>query len=440
MSADTVRAGETMKHLLMVTFSWPPRTGTGTWRPLKFAKYLPRFGWSPTVLTATGWGAARRRYLPPESPGGCPTIGVAPWGDEMLARGLGKLCWPVLAAAGIPRQRFVEAVAWRTRKWLNYPTPGSDFNRWVLPLAVEAARLARTGRFQAVYVTSPPDSMALVAGIVSRLTLLPLVLDFRDPWSENFEAFYTGPLKWLSRTLERLCIRCAAKVLVVTPRQRADLACLFPAFADKIVCVQNGFDPDDIPPPSVYQRGERFVVVLMGASYDPCAEVFEAIRMNSVADPEFGRRFLFFWMGAHERARAVARELSVEGNVELLPVQPHDAALDRAARADALWLEGPMKAGSHYVARGKTYEYIALGRPILGTGPRDVSLREIAERAGRARLIESRKPEDIARLLLDAFHDWQAGRLEGGTDAAYVSQFRRDVLTGRLADVLNEVT
>ena len=80
----------------------------------------------------------------------------------------------------------------------------------------------------------------------------------------------------------------------------------------------------------------------------------------------------------------------------------------------------------------------AVGRPILGTAPPGASLRPITERACGARLIPSRKPEDIARLLMDAFGQWQAGRLSAETDAAYVSRFRRDVLTGQLADVLNE--
>lgn len=40
-----------MKKLLIVTYYFPPSGGPGVQRVLKFAKYLPEFGWEPIVLT-----------------------------------------------------------------------------------------------------------------------------------------------------------------------------------------------------------------------------------------------------------------------------------------------------------------------------------------------------------------------------------------------------
>ena len=40
-----------MKRLLFVTYYFPPSGGPGVQRSLKFVKYLPEFGWRPTVLT-----------------------------------------------------------------------------------------------------------------------------------------------------------------------------------------------------------------------------------------------------------------------------------------------------------------------------------------------------------------------------------------------------
>ena len=40
-----------MKKVLIITYYWPPAGGSGVQRWLKFAKYLPKFGWNPIVYT-----------------------------------------------------------------------------------------------------------------------------------------------------------------------------------------------------------------------------------------------------------------------------------------------------------------------------------------------------------------------------------------------------
>src|SRR5688572_7689589 len=42
-----------MKRLLMIAFYFPPMVGSsGIQRTLRFARYLPQFGWEPLILTA----------------------------------------------------------------------------------------------------------------------------------------------------------------------------------------------------------------------------------------------------------------------------------------------------------------------------------------------------------------------------------------------------
>lgn len=50
----SIRAHDaTMKRLLMIAYHFPPIHGSsGVQRTLRFARYLPEFGWEPIVLTA----------------------------------------------------------------------------------------------------------------------------------------------------------------------------------------------------------------------------------------------------------------------------------------------------------------------------------------------------------------------------------------------------
>ena len=38
------------KRILIVSYYWPPAGGPGVQRWLKFVKYLPQFGWIPTLF------------------------------------------------------------------------------------------------------------------------------------------------------------------------------------------------------------------------------------------------------------------------------------------------------------------------------------------------------------------------------------------------------
>ncbi|MEW6061984.1 MAG: glycosyl transferase family 1, partial [Bacteroidota bacterium] len=40
-----------MRNVLVIAYYFPPLGGSGVQRVLKFVKYLPQFGWQPTVLT-----------------------------------------------------------------------------------------------------------------------------------------------------------------------------------------------------------------------------------------------------------------------------------------------------------------------------------------------------------------------------------------------------
>ena len=40
-----------MKRVLLIAYAYPPCSEIGAIRPAGLAKYLPRFGWEPTVLT-----------------------------------------------------------------------------------------------------------------------------------------------------------------------------------------------------------------------------------------------------------------------------------------------------------------------------------------------------------------------------------------------------
>ena len=52
-----------MRRILLIAFYYPPVEDVGSVRPAALAKYLPRFGWEPIVLTPRVQGAYRQSKL-----------------------------------------------------------------------------------------------------------------------------------------------------------------------------------------------------------------------------------------------------------------------------------------------------------------------------------------------------------------------------------------
>src|SRR5262245_42563463 len=61
-----------MKRILLIAYHFPPDSAVGALRPLKFAKYLPAYGWEPYILTVKpsyyeGLDASRLEEVPTPS-------------------------------------------------------------------------------------------------------------------------------------------------------------------------------------------------------------------------------------------------------------------------------------------------------------------------------------------------------------------------------------
>src|SRR5512142_2020915 len=61
-TAGTAGGAQQQRTVLVVAYYFPPMGLSGVQRTLKFVKYLPEFGWRPTVLTVTPTGYYAQDY------------------------------------------------------------------------------------------------------------------------------------------------------------------------------------------------------------------------------------------------------------------------------------------------------------------------------------------------------------------------------------------
>ena len=149
-----------MRRVLIIAYAFPPRPSAGSPRPGGLAaKYLPEFGWQPTVLT-------------PQLPAGKkPAAGLIETGDQDILSDLKRKLGMDgnrglheqfnLQLSSTPHSDFLHTrIIRKVKSVLTFPDPAKG---WV-PFAKQALNeFAKRERVDAVISTSPPISSHLIA-------------------------------------------------------------------------------------------------------------------------------------------------------------------------------------------------------------------------------------------------------------------------------------
>jgi glycosyltransferase involved in cell wall biosynthesis len=404
-------------RVLVLAYHFPPHGGGGVQRTLKLVKYLPRHGFDPIVVTSRPGGyplrdATLHADVPPEAvvlrARSAPTRFVR-WKAEGLLRRLGL---PVRPAA-----------------MLGWP---DEMVGWLPGAAYQALRAVRTYRPDVLFSTAWPVTAHLAALAVHRLTGLPWVADFRDPWSLNPHVQTSfAPLARASAALERQVTgRAAASVIV---DESVDLLGIAPGDA-RLVVVRNGVDRDDLPVPAPRPAGDRFRLSYVGSLYGSrdAAPVLAALRGLV--------RSRFITPDTFELRLVGDASIAADHDVTGIPMArtgyvDHLRALREMAVASALLFYAP--AGSRG-SSGKIYEYLASARPVLCVASRDSLARRLVEELGAGPCIDPDDAEGIRIALERLIGAWRNGTLtvDPAVREEALRRFSRDALAGQLATVL----
>ncbi len=407
----------------MVAFHFPPLMGSsGIHRTLNFVRYLPKFGWSPLVLTAH------------------PRAYEAVSDDQLAA---------------VPRDTVVErAFALNTARhlslWRRYPAFLARPDRWVswwLGAVPAGLRLIRRHGVDVIWSTYPIATAHLIGATLAKLTGLPWVADFRDPMAQD--GYPSDPKTWQSfkRVEERAFDRGAAFVFVAPGAARTYQNRYPHIEASRVFVIENGYDEDTFA--AVEAATDRTqplnpgVVTLLhsGVMYpsernpEPLLAALGKLVAGGRIDPNRFR--LRFRAAVHEALlQRLAAKYSVEQCIELLPPVPYREALAEMLRADALLIL--QSRGCNEQIPAKLYEYLRCGKPVLALTDPEGDTASLVRRyhAGMVARMESK--EEIARALPDFL-----ARLAQGTlpvaDPGEVKSASRFERTRELAQVLDQV-
>jgi hypothetical protein len=441
----------------MVVSGFPPSVEMGAQACWQIARNLPSHGWTPIVLTTeerhTQYSEGTQARFEPEFP--VVRTGMLPHPLSLLRRvraaqkgGDGGPVGAEGASAGVS----VRPRGWLRRAVLVGLSVPDTLTGWILPAVAAGRRLLRGSDVICLFSSGPAWSSQLVGLALARLTGLPWVAHFRDPWSQG--SVVSGEFRWADRInarLERAVVQRAQTVICVTEHHsnllRRHYASCPP---EKFVTIPNGYDgaeweqvERDRGAAGTGAKGGRFVITYAGSLYvgrSPLL-VLEALRRLGQAGELPADRVcleLILYDGVRHLPDGrdmmqVAGEMGLGGSLQILGPFPRGETLKRLLDSDLLLLLG------HNLTLqipGKLYEYLRSGRPILALAPPGAQT-ELLRATGGAWIVEPDDVDGAVEAIRDAYQRWLAGRPGPKADARLVSRFDRRVLVGRFAEELD---
>ncbi len=415
-----------MKKIIVIAYYFAPLAGAGALRPLKLCKYLPAYGWSPYVLTVKNpdWHYAGDDQLLKEIPPRAKIFRTWMLRSVWLYRILNPL---------------------RMRRWdsflKRYVIHPEDQIGW-LPLAVlKAITLAKQDHIDAVFSTSGPLTSHLIAYVLFKRFGIPWIADFRDEWFENPDLPLPTPLhRHLHYNLEARIVRTASMVITAAPVFSHFLSKHCPR-DPKFETITMGFDPDDYnyADSSYYRPNDKFTVTFSGLFYGSFRPDHLLRVVNILIEQERIQRDTVCLRFIGANSPRDLREPDPHGICEFTGFLPHKQALKLARQSDALLLLLSRERGKDVIP-SKTFEYMALKKPVLAVVPDDGEVAKIVRETGIGLVADFDDVHQIEQAFCQMYQQWATGSLSIHPSAEAIKQYSYVNLTERIALLLDRIT
>ncbi len=405
-----------MRSLFLLSYLFPPIGGIGSMRMTKFARYLPEFGWMPTVFHAgKGNLYVQDPSLLDELPPNLERIPVRTLEGAAMHKALRKV--------GLAYVSF--------RLPMLLPIDGQI--GWVPGLLRETGRrIDEGGGPDAVFSTSAPYSTTLAGLWLKRRYRLPWVADFRDDWTRHPHVRFVTPAhRRLARAVELRTLAEADAVTTVTQTWADEFQTDRPPDRRPVDLVPNGFDESDFahrPPPKLT---DKFTLAFVGSAYamtDP-AQLVDALAelVREGVIPGDRVRVVHAGSGKIRPPAGKSFELQSEGFVS------HGEAVRWMQRAHLLLFA----CHRPEAVSGRIYEYIRSGTPILGVAPEGEATRIVAE-TGRGVILTPDRHRDMRKQLVERYREWcENPNLPDFKPGPEITRYSRREQARRLAEILD---
>ena len=375
-----------MRKVLIITYYWPPGSGAGVQRWLKFSKYMAYYRWEPVILTIDPGYATYPAIdisLINEVP---PNLKV------YKTRAIDYFRFYSKDKSRIPSAGFAIDEEKGFFSWLTkfirgnffIPDPRKGWNRYAFTKACE---IIEDEKIHNVLTTSPPHSTQLIGlKLKKKYPGIRWIADLRDPWTDiyYYDQFHPTCLsRQIDLKYEKSVLKSSDKIITVGKSLKELFASKIPGSDEKIEVITNGYDAGDFSGLSV-TNPELFTISYIGTLSDsyPVKGFLKALKVFNNNGIDF--RLKFVGMVSSRQKENILNDTG-GSKAEFVPYVNHKTVIKHLASSTALLLIIPDDQSNRSIITGKLFEYLASGKPVICLGPVDGDAAGILSKCGHGK-------------------------------------------------------
>jgi len=411
----------------MILYRFPPLGGTGTLRNLGHLKHLVGFGWNPTVLTVQSGAKWDVR-------------------DETLMNKV-PLDVEIFRTKFLDIRQLFQIFSYfpscRLTRYLSqiYRLLPPDHHIGWLPFAYSKARkITETHKIDAIYTHSTPYSSHLIGWLLKKKTGIPWIADFGDEWTTNPLRIPVPKLtEKIDKWAERSSLNDADHIIIAWP----GMIDLFPVdISNKATTLTCVFDENDFHKTVDSNQSNKFRIAYSGSFYGSQQPTSFLTAMEIIL--EEGKILIedieLVFVGQVRRAGFVDFEETILDTViSRVGFVSHKESVRWILDADVLLLIVSTERGQANIP-GKTFEYIASGKPILALVPPDGAVADLIRYTQTGVVVDPDNVEGIKGSILSLYEKWKKGELRINPRRERIMKYESKEIGKKLAETLENVS
>lgn len=432
---------EPLKKVLVITYYWVPAGGSGIQRWLHMTKYLPEFGWQPSVFAPENAHyqvydyELEKEMLPGITVYTCRLKDAAALYSRVFGKSKKHQIGQGMTTTG-RKKSVVQRLAFWLRGNIFIPDPRVT---WVRPSVKMIIELIKKEQFNAIITTGPPHSVHLIGKRVKKKTGITWMADFRDPWSKIDYLEQLSPGRRAMRIIRRLENEVLTSADIITTIGKTLAGELKELGAKNVEVIENGFDPQILEKKQCNPDQKKFIISHTGVfpnSRNP-KYLWKVLSDIKKINPQFGEALQIVLAGKVDEAVIEnIREEGLREHLELKGMVSHEEAIKIQQISTVLLLVVNDAVNAKGIVTGKVFEYMANGRPILAIGPSDGDLAEIMYK-NDSKVFEYQDTNGIKTFVNEAYEVWRCGAV-AETKYLHFMDYSRSELASKVAGILNK--
>lgn len=436
-----------MKNVLIITHDFAPLGGGGVMRTVKFVKYLPQFGWMPTVITADiPIPESAKDYALLEELNEKVQIYRTRAPEKFgIEKGLIKKANSSKISKGKFLLRILIIWKWvkdNIQKFFFIP----DRCALWIPFAYKKCKeIVKSKKIDVIYTTSPPVSAHMIGYLLKGRTKIPWVMDFRDLW---FDHIVFGPKnkyrKWIERWLEKRFIKNADHIITVTDSMKENILLRHPKESSKITTISNGYDAEifERATTSPYINPKKLTITYTGSlqNYQTPEYFLKALKDLITKKGNLKNEIEIIFAGTmQDKYQKIFGYPPLSEIVHYVGFLSYQESVNLLCSSDISLLIIYEELGGASFLTGKLFDYIAAKKPILALVPEGIAADFIrSEKLGA--VVQPKNVKEIKFTLEKFYSMWKKNKhINWNVNENTLELFTRKNLTQKLRNILEKI-